>query len=91
VEDSGSEVDPLYLMGYIEGISPCGNPQRLEGGYINYVWRVPVKSSKSVILKHAPPYMAADVSLYVPMYIFFMHTRFNPSHLLSLYKTSLNI
>ena len=52
-----------YLRRRLPKVQPKGAPQRLPEGNLNVVWRVP--GAPSVIVKHAPPYVAAqpDVTL----------------------------
>jgi len=53
-----------YVDAQVTGFSCVGAPQRLPGGNLNEVWRVPAEP-RSVIVKHAPPFIAAtpDVPL----------------------------
>jgi len=48
-----------YLRDRLPGVEPTGPPERLDGGNLNVVWRVP-GAERSVIVKYAPPYIAAD-------------------------------
>jgi len=48
-----------HLQGCLPDFSPVGAPVRLPEGNLNVVWRVPGEE-RSVIVKHAPPYIAAD-------------------------------
>ena len=52
-----------YLHERLPDVRPAGAPQRLPEGNLNVVWRVP--GDPSVIVKYAPPYVAAnpDVAL----------------------------
>jgi len=48
-----------HLRDRLPDFAPAGPPERLEGGNLNVVWRVP-GAERSLILKYAPPYIAAD-------------------------------
>lgn len=48
-----------YVQEQCPGFEPTGPPRRLSGGNLNVVWRVPGADS-SLIVKYAPPYIAAD-------------------------------
>ncbi len=48
-----------YLEERLPDFSPAGAPRRLPEGNLNFVWRVPGEE-RSVIVKHAPPYIAVD-------------------------------
>jgi len=48
-----------HLRERLPDFDPVGPPERLEGGNLNVVWRVPGRPA-SVIVKYAPPYIAAD-------------------------------
>ncbi len=48
-----------YVQERCPEFEPTGTPQRLSGGNLNIVWRVPGADS-SLIVKYAPPYIAAD-------------------------------
>jgi len=48
-----------YVDAQVAGITATGQPQRLPGGNLNDVWRVPA-TPQPVIVKHAPPYLAAN-------------------------------
>ena len=48
----------LHLAERIPGFRPSGTPQPLRGGLLNFVWRVEGRP-ESVIVKQAPPYVAA--------------------------------
>lgn len=48
-----------YVRERLPSFSPTGKPVRLPGGNLNRVWRVP-GAERSVIVKHAPPYVAAN-------------------------------
>jgi len=50
---------PSYLRDRLPDVVPAGPPERLDGGNLNVVWRVP-GADRSVIVKYAPPYVAAD-------------------------------
>jgi tRNA A-37 threonylcarbamoyl transferase component Bud32 len=53
-----------HLRRRMPRFEPAGDPEPLAGGYLNLVWRVP-GHPRSVIVKHAPPYIVAhpDVPL----------------------------
>ncbi len=44
------------------GLQVTGRPQPLTGGHLNQVWRVPA-NPRSVVAKHAPPYVASSPEL----------------------------
>jgi 5-methylthioribose kinase len=48
-----------YLERRLPAFAPTGPPTRLEGGNLNVVWRVP-GAERAVVVKYAPPYIAAD-------------------------------
>jgi len=48
-----------YLRDRLPDFVPAGSPERLDGGNLNVVWRVP-GAERSVIVKYAPPYIAAN-------------------------------
>lgn len=48
-----------YVQEQCPGFEPTGPPRRLPGGNLNVVWRVP-GTETSLIVKYAPPYIAAD-------------------------------
>lgn len=48
-----------YVQERCPDFEPTGAPRRLPGGNLNVVWRVPGVGS-SLIVKYAPPYIAAD-------------------------------
>ena len=48
-----------YLRERLPDFEPTGSPVRLPEGNLNVVWRVP-GADGSVIVKYAPPYVAAD-------------------------------
>ncbi|MCS4041454.1 phosphotransferase family protein [Salinibacter ruber] len=48
-----------YLRERLPAFSPTGEPRRVPGGNLNVVWRVP-GAERSLIVKYAPPYIAAD-------------------------------
>jgi len=48
-----------YVQERCPGFEPTGAPERLSGGNLNVVWRVPGEA-RSLIVKYAPPYIAAD-------------------------------
>jgi 5-methylthioribose kinase len=48
-----------YLQKQLPDFTPTGEPTRLPEGNLNVVWRVP-GAERSVIVKYAPPYIAAD-------------------------------
>ena len=48
-----------YLRERLPDFTPAGEPTRLPEGNLNVVWRVP-GAKRSVIVKYAPPYIAAD-------------------------------
>ena len=48
-----------YLQNRLPAFQPTGSPTRLPEGNLNVVWRVPGEE-RSVIVKYAPPYVAAD-------------------------------
>jgi 5-methylthioribose kinase len=48
-----------HLREQLPDFTPTGEPTRLPEGNLNVVWRVP-GAERSVIVKHAPPYIAAD-------------------------------
>jgi aminoglycoside phosphotransferase (APT) family kinase protein len=60
--------DPAALTQRLPHFRSAGEPQRLSGGLLNYVWRVrgtATSDPRSVIVKWAPPYIASspDVAL----------------------------
>ena len=64
VSDSAHEaVDDAHVLPYVRerlgDVSPTGEPRRVPGGNLNVVWRVPA-AERSLIVKYAPPYIAAD-------------------------------
>jgi len=48
-----------YVQERLPGFAPTGAPVRLAGGTLNVVWRVP-GAECSLIVKYAPPYIAAN-------------------------------
>jgi 5-methylthioribose kinase len=48
-----------YVQEQCPEFEPAGTPERLPGGNLNVVWRVP-GADRSLIVKYAPPYIAAD-------------------------------
>jgi 5-methylthioribose kinase len=56
-------MDDTDLLRYVESHLPdfvaAGSPVRMPEGNLNVVWRVPGEGG-SLIVKHAPPYVAAD-------------------------------
>ena len=48
-----------HLRARLSDFVPAGTPVRLPDGNLNVVWRVPGEDA-SVIVKYAPPYIAAD-------------------------------
>jgi len=48
-----------YVDAEVEGTTATGRPQRLPGGNLNEVWRVPA-APQPVIVKHAPPFIATN-------------------------------
>lgn len=48
-----------YLRERLSDFDPAGTPTRLPEGNLNVVWRVP-GNERSVVVKYAPPYIAAD-------------------------------
>lgn len=48
-----------YLQERLPDFSPIGMPEELSDGNLNFVWRVRGEE-RSVIVKHAPPYVAAN-------------------------------
>jgi len=48
-----------YVRERCPEFEPAGSPERLPGGNLNVVWRVP-GAERSLIVKYAPPYIAAD-------------------------------
>lgn len=48
-----------YLQERVPDFTPTGDPVSLPDGNLNVVWRVPGED-RSVIVKYAPPYIAAD-------------------------------
>jgi 5-methylthioribose kinase len=48
-----------HLRDRLPNFTPTGEPTRLPEGNLNVVWRV-LGAERSVIVKHAPPYIAAD-------------------------------
>jgi len=48
-----------YVQQQCSNFAPTGSPRKLPGGNLNVVWRVPGED-RSLILKYAPPYIAAD-------------------------------
>ncbi|PWN05329.1 phosphotransferase [Rhodohalobacter mucosus] len=53
-----------FVQKCLPDFEPAGSPEELIGGNINRVWRIP-GDSDSVIVKYAPPYIAASPD--VPM------------------------
>ena len=51
-----------HLRARLPDFAPAGPPVRLPGGNLNVVWRVPGEDA-SVIVKYAPPHLAADPSV----------------------------
>jgi 5-methylthioribose kinase len=47
------------VQNYLPDFEPYGDPERLSGGNLNLVWRVTGRDG-SVIVKHAPPYIASN-------------------------------
>ena len=47
-----------HLRRRVPRFEPTAEPELLGGGYLNYVWRVR-GHPEPVIVKHAPPYIAA--------------------------------
>ncbi|CAN5257488.1 phosphotransferase [soil metagenome] len=47
-----------HLSRRVPDARPAGEPQRLTGGHLNDVWRIPAQP-RSLIVKSAPPYVAA--------------------------------
>ena len=45
------------LKSYLSWFQPQNSPERLQGGLLNYVWRVDGEP-KSIIIKYFPPYIA---------------------------------
>lgn len=48
-----------YLREQLPDFTPVGEPTRLPEGNLNVVWRVP-GADRSIIVKYAPPHIAAD-------------------------------
>ena len=48
-----------YVDRHLPDFAAAGSPERLPQGNLNYVWRVPGEGG-SIIVKHAPPYVASD-------------------------------
>ncbi len=48
-----------YVRGRLDHFETAGPPTRLPEGNLNVVWRVP-GAERSLIVKYAPPYIAAD-------------------------------
>lgn len=48
-----------YVQERLPDVEPAGAPVRLPGGNLNVVWRVP-GAERSLVVKYAPPYIAAD-------------------------------
>lgn len=48
-----------YVQERLPEFAPTGAPERLPEGNLNFVWRVR-GAQRSVIVKHAPPYIAVD-------------------------------
>ncbi|WP_258096619.1 phosphotransferase [Salinibacter sp. 10B] len=48
-----------YLQAHLPDFTPTGDPAQLPDGNLNIVWRVP-GTDRPVIVKYAPPYIAAD-------------------------------
>jgi aminoglycoside phosphotransferase (APT) family kinase protein len=48
-----------YVREQCPAFEPTGPPERLPGGNLNVVWRVPGEE-RSLIAKYAPPYIAAE-------------------------------
>jgi 5-methylthioribose kinase len=48
-----------YVQERCADFEPTGAPERLPGGNLNVVWRVP-GAERSLIVKYAPPYIAVD-------------------------------
>ena len=63
-----------HLRRRLPDVRPDGAPERLEGGLLNVVWRVPARP-ESVIVKWAPPYLASapDVPLDPSRVVFEAH------------------
>lgn len=51
-----------FVRTWMPDLAPTNEATLLSGGLLNYVWRVPARPH-SVIVKHAPPYMAANPAL----------------------------
>lgn len=51
-----------HLQNWLPHIHLTGHPKPLSGGLLNQVWRVPAEP-RPVIVKHAPPHVAADPSI----------------------------
>lgn len=49
-----------YVQERLPHFSAAGEATRLPDGNLNFVWRVPGGLESSVIVKHAPPYIAAN-------------------------------
>lgn len=48
-----------YVQEHLPDFEPTDEPERLPEGNLNFVWRVR-GAERSVIVKHAPPYIAVD-------------------------------
>jgi aminoglycoside phosphotransferase (APT) family kinase protein len=51
-----------HLRERLPDFTPTAEPERMPGGNLNVVWRVP-GAEGSLIVKHAPPHIAADPSV----------------------------
>lgn len=48
-----------FARNYIPGITAKSSLEELDGGNLNFVWRIRCQTGKTYIIKHAPPYIAA--------------------------------
>jgi hypothetical protein len=48
-----------HLARRMPEFQPSGPPQALTGGNLNHVWRVNGRDGSSLVVKHAPPYIAS--------------------------------
>jgi 5-methylthioribose kinase len=51
-----------HLRERLPDVAPTAEPERIPGGNLNVVWRVPAAEG-ALIVKHAPPHLAADPSV----------------------------
>ncbi len=48
-----------FLRKHLDGLTPLGSPEPLSGGMLNVLWRIPADPD-AIVVKYAPPYIAAD-------------------------------